>query len=73
VLRESGAGKRWSRVAPTLRVSADTGYNLHPEEGLMNRRAMIGGMMAAMATPAMLQAQGIGGWAASVRPPTYQV
>jgi hypothetical protein len=32
----------------------------------MNRRAMIGGMMAAMATPAMLQAQapGIGGWAA---------
>ena len=32
----------------------------------MNRRAMIGGMMAAMSTPAMLQAQapGIGGWAA---------
>ena len=30
----------------------------------MNRRAMIGGMMAAMATPAMLQAQEIGGWTA---------
>ena len=30
----------------------------------MNRRAMIGGVMAAMAMPAGLQAQGIGGWAA---------
>jgi uncharacterized damage-inducible protein DinB len=30
----------------------------------MNRRAMIGGMMAAMATPAMLRAQDIGSWAA---------
>ena len=30
----------------------------------MNRRAMIGGMMAAMAAPAALRAQGVDGWAA---------
>src|SRR5688572_1310982 len=49
----SAVAPRWSATPATISTLG----------GLMNRRTMIGGVMAAMATPAMLRAQDVGSWA----------